>query len=262
MQNAVAAKSSLVFNALDPRCEARAEALESQKGWSDSTSSHRSGRALQSLTDDYFARLDALCPEGFTFGFHFRFSRPAFTRTTYREDWMRAYSKWNFIVADPSVVWAIAHSGFTRWSNIDLRDPLGVFSTAAEHGYRYGLTIGHGSQDSRTFGTCARGDREFSDAEAAEISDLVRELHNLITPNWHLKPHQKAALELVARDMTYDAICGALNISRTALKNRLNGAKRVLGASTTAEAVRIALERGILETRSFTGISRHLPIAP
>ncbi|PSK81571.1 LuxR family transcriptional regulator [Limimaricola soesokkakensis] len=211
------------------------------------------------LANSHFARLNALAPDGFNFGFHYRFSRPLHVRSSYSDEWMQTYSKWNLIVADPTVVWAMSHGGATRWSDIGLRDPLGFFATAAEHGYRYGLSIGVGPQDSRSFGTCARRDREFQEAEAEEILEIITELHDVMEPRWQIKPHQKAALELVARDFTYDAMCEHLDISRTALRNRLSGARRALGATTTAEAVRIALEQGVIGSGTSTGVAVGLP---
>ncbi|SES36000.1 LuxR family transcriptional regulator [Tranquillimonas rosea] len=210
-------------------------------------------------TEKLFARLDELAPEGYNFGFHIRYSRPALVRNTYRSDWSREYSRRKFILNDPAVVWPLVNDGARRWSEIDMPDPLGVFPAAAEAGYAYGAAFGYGPVESRSLGSIGRGDREFTDAEIAEIEGLVRELHVLTEEREDLRPRQRAALELFASGRTYDAICFDLGISRTALKNRLRGARRVLNAETNTEAAQRAQERGLLGTGSYLGITSGLP---
>lgn len=209
---------------------------------------------------DYLSRLDQIAPEGYNFGFHIRYSRPKLVRMTYATGWSERYAARSYILCDPAVIWPLIHDGACRWSEIDLPDPLGVMAAAAEHGYRHGVSVGTGAAGSRSLGACARGDREFHDDEIAEIEEIVRSVHALLAEGGVLKPHQSDALRAFETGQTYDQICADLGISRTALKNRLSGARRALGVKTNAEAVRVAIERGLIGSTTYTGIVRGWPV--
>lgn len=204
-------------------------------------------------------RLDRLSPEGYNFGWHIRYSRPTYVRLTYRPDWSETYSDRKFILNDPAVVWPLMNTGAIRWSEIDLPDPLGVFEAAAGFGYRYGVAIGCGGIENRSLGSCGRGDREFTDAEIAEIHDTVVEIHRLLEARGNLTANQCDALQMLREGFTYDQSCHHLGISRTAFRARLSSARRNLGAQTNSEAVRTAIDRGILTSREYAGISKGLP---
>lgn len=205
-----------------------------------------------------FARLTELAPEGYNFGFHIRYSRPSVVKLTYREDWSKFYSNHNFILSDPSVIWGLTNTGAKRWSEIDLPDPLDVFGHAKNYGYNFGVSIGCGDSNSKTLGSAARADREFNTREIENIRKTVEDLHDLLDMRGKLKQHQIDALQAKERGLTYDEICEKLDISRTALKNRFAGARRALGVETNDEALRVAIERGLLEATSYTGVIKGL----
>lgn len=206
-----------------------------------------------------FRELDSRCEHGYNCGFHFRYSRPMIVRTTYREDWQIHYSLNKFILADPSVVWGIANTGTVRWSEIELQDPLGVFDEAARFGYAFGATMSTGPRESRSLGSAARSDREFTDAEIAAIYDVFTRIHAAVARQPGLKTHQQEVMQLLEAGLTYDQICRELGISRTAVVNRLKGARKVLGVATNAEAIRIAVERGFITSTTLTGVFKGLP---
>ncbi|MFZ3585146.1 autoinducer binding domain-containing protein, partial [Loktanella sp. DJP18] len=139
--------------------------------------------------DDVLAQIAAVAPEGFNFGFHVRFSRPAMVKMTYRLDWSKHYSERKFILCDPSVIWAMMNDGAARWSEIELADPLGVMDSAADHGYPYGVAVGRGEVESKTIGSCGRSDREFTDDEISMISDAVSLVHEMLAQGPGLKQH-------------------------------------------------------------------------
>lgn len=209
--------------------------------------------------DALFTELNSICGSGYNFGFHIRYSRPTLVRSTYDDHWSRYYSKSKFILADPTMVWALLETGTLRWSENDLPDPLNVLGEAAKHGYRYGVTCSTGPLDSRTLGNCARGDREFTDDEIAAIFDVVTRLHDAVERLPGLKSHQQEVLQLLEAGLTYDQICAELDLSRTAVVNRLKGARKALGVATNAEAIRLAVERGDLTSTSLTGVTKGLP---
>lgn len=206
-----------------------------------------------------FRELDSLAPDGYNFGFHVHFSRPSLVRLTYNESWSRVYSARKFILNDPSVIWGLTQDEPRRWSEIDLPDILHVFETASEYGYPYGIALGCGTLEERSFGSCGKKDREFSDEEISRIHQIILELHDIVGSTPLLTERQKTALTLFHNGQTYDQICEELDISRTALRSRLTNARRVLGAETNIDAARIAFERGLIETTSYTGIVKGYP---
>jgi LuxR family transcriptional regulator len=209
--------------------------------------------------DDIIAQISEIAPEGFNFGFHVRFSRPALVKMTYRADWSRLYSERKYILCDPSVIWAMMNDGAARWSEIDLADPLGVMEAAATHGYNYGVAIGRGDIESKTIGSAARSDREFDDDEITAIQDAVSLVHEMLGQGPGLKPHHIAALQMVEEGLTYEESCERLNLSRTAFRARLAMVRRELSAKSNADAVRIAIEQGLLTSTSYTGVTKGLP---
>lgn len=207
----------------------------------------------------YFARLDHLSPQGNSFGFHIRYSRPLLARSTYADTWNANYSAKSYIIGDPSVIWGMLNRGAIRWSELQIPDTMGIFSDAALHGLVYGVVVAVGEQSSKTLGNCARADREFTDSEIREVEETVSSIHELLKRQDHLKTHQLSALQALAAGQTYEEACESLGISRTALRNRLSGARRVLGTASNSEAVRLAIEKGYLETMAFTGMAKGLP---
>lgn len=208
----------------------------------------------------HLEEISRIAPEGYNIGFHVRYSRPALTKLTYDPEWSLFYSAQKFILCDPVVIWALTHSGATRWSDIDLPDTLGVMAAAARYGYRFGVAIGHGDLASKTIGSCGRGDREFTDAE---IDDLVRHvgcIHALLEKTSGLKEHHLEALRMLEAGYTYDEGCERLGISRTAFRARLSVARDKLGAKNNAEAVRLAVEMGLLTSTSYLGVTKALPV--
>ena len=53
-----------------------------------------------------------------------------------------------------------------------------------------------------------------------------------------------------------------LGISRTALRYRLHTARTLLGAEDTSEAIRKAIDLGLLTSHSYAGMVKGLPEAP
>ncbi|WP_102226797.1 helix-turn-helix transcriptional regulator [Acidimangrovimonas sediminis] len=207
----------------------------------------------------HFARLDALSPAGSSFGFHIRFSRPLLTRSRYDKVWIRTYTARTYIVCDPTVIWAVTNEGSIRWSEVDLPDTVGLFADAERHGLRFGATFSRGEGNSRTIGNCARSDREFTDAEIRELEQVVGAIHDHLGAETNLKTTQTEALQALADGLTYDEACARLGISRTALRNRLKGARHALLAHDNAEAVRLAVVTGQIDSPTYADLDRGIP---
>lgn len=119
-----------------------------------------------------------LSPAGYALAFHIRYSAPTFLLQTYPKSWTAYYSMHALVMADPTVAWGFANEGTCRWSDLT-EDPSRVMERAAEHGLKYGIVCAIDAEDSRSFGSFARADREFTDAEIATLADGVGYLHSM-----------------------------------------------------------------------------------
>lgn len=193
--------------------------------------------------DQGLSKLSDLAPRGYALALHIRFAAAHLMIQTYDPRWTEIYTEKGYMLADPMVFWGFGNDGTIRWSEIDLPDPHGVLGQAAEFGLTYGAAVALGPTSSRTIGGFARDDREFTDAEIAEV---VAELHAASTPPEALTPAQRMALRLVARGNRYAEAAALLGISESALKARLRAARERLFVRTTAEAVQRAQEYNLL----------------
>lgn len=185
-------------------------------------------------------RLGALSPMGYSVGLHIRFASPLYLRSTYPKAWREAYVANVYSLRDPLVFWGVSRTGQTRWSEIALPDPFGVLAQAASHGLTYGAVVSCGIITSRTIIGSGRADREFADDEITEIAEIAGILHELAEPPDRLPAPEAEALRLAARGLTETEAAAEIGIPLAALRERLAGARRKLGARTTGEATRLA----------------------
>ncbi len=208
--------------------------------------------------------LAELAPRGVMVGYHVRFSRPIRRVCTYPSSWITDYTRLNMIVADPSVIWCIQNEGFIRWSDLvrQIADPLDVMRQAADAGLAFGVSISCGLPQSRSLLGAARSDREFTDPEIARMQELLQQGHALLDRATAMRPILVEALEAIACGMTYEQACAHLGISRTALRYRLHAARAALGVEDNPEAIRRAIDLGLLSSNSYTGMVKGLPEGP
>lgn len=209
-------------------------------------------------------RIATLAPRGFMCAFHLRYSRPMRRVMTYPSDWIETYTRGNLIACDPVAVWGIRHTGVLRWSELERRvaDPLDVFPQSREHGLSFGASVACGPPQSRTVCGMARSDREYTDAELMQLQALIVQAHDLLEQRCVLRPILLSALEAICCGMTYDQAAKHLGISRTALRYRLTTAQQALGATDTQDAIRRAVDAGLINSNTFTGMSWGLPTGP
>ena len=129
------------------------------------------GETLQLMKTD--------APAGFALAFHVRYSTPTYLFQTYPRAWADYYSQNGLVMSDPTVAWAFTSIGTHRWSDMADEDQAGVLTQAAEHGLKYGVSVAVLTDDSRSMASFARADREFTDAEAAHLHDLTRQVHDI-----------------------------------------------------------------------------------
>ncbi len=196
--------------------------------------------------DTCFDALTALAPAGFSAGLHIRFASPMIYVRTYDERWTRLYDENAYALRDPLVFWGLGVKGHTRWSAIRLPDPFNIMDQARHYGLTFGAVVSCGPLTSRTIVGIARSDREFSDTEIIEASNIVHALHEAAEPPTELTRAQIEALRLLADGDRHTAAAAKLGISESAFKARLQSARVRLGARTTAQALKKAREYQLL----------------
>lgn len=185
-------------------------------------------------------QLALLAPAGYFLGLHIRFTAPLMTFQTYDQAWLDHYTENGFVLRDPMTAWGFSRIGSIRWSDPSLPDPFGLFKEAAKFGLNYGFTIACGPIKSRTIGSFARPDREFTDSEIALAHTIVLRLHDVTEPPEELTRAQVEALRCIAGGDRHAAAAAKLGISESALKARITSARIRLMARTTAEAIQRA----------------------
>lgn len=196
--------------------------------------------------DNLLVDLGQEAPSGYYLALHVRFASPLMMFQTYDPDWSEHYTQNAYALRDPIVAWGISRTGATRWSDIALPDPFGIFAEAAAFGLAFGVCVSCGPMSSRTIASVARADREFSDEEIARISSTVLHLHHETEPPDNLTRAEKEALQVLASGERYAAGAARLGISESALKARLSTARKKLFARTSAEAIQRAKDYRLL----------------
>ncbi|MFQ6553444.1 autoinducer binding domain-containing protein [Aestuariibius insulae] len=202
--------------------------------------------SLRSGIERQTHRLSALAPGGFFFALHIRFALPLLHHQTYPQGWTDRYTEEAYALRDPIIAWGFSQVGAARWSEIKIPDPFDILEQAKDFGMIYGFAVSCGEMKSRTIASAARDDREFSDDEIAEFSELIQQLHKITEPPTTLTDAQLEALRCIANGDRHAAAAAKLNISESALKARLSSARQGLLARTTAEAIQRAKDYRLL----------------
>lgn len=200
----------------------------------------------KSVFDEELAKLDEFAEAGYFLALHIRFTSPLMFFQTYNEEWIKEYTENGYVLRDPMTAWSFASTGSTRWSNPRIPDPFKIFSEAKKFGLKFGATISIGPVLSRSVCSVARSDREFTDDEISQMSDLVSKLHAMVEPTTRLTKAQQDALRCIADGHRQAAAANMLGISESALKVRLSAARERLMARTTAEAIQRAKDYNLL----------------
>lgn len=191
-------------------------------------------------------RLTDLAPVGVYVSLHIRFGMPLINQQTYPQGWLDRYQEEAYALRDPVIAWGFSQVGMRRWSEIEMLDPLDILGQARVFDMNFGFAVSCGPMQSRTIASAARAEREFSDSEMKEFSDLIHELHDLTEPPKSLTEAQIEALRCIAEGDRHAAAAARLNISESALKARLTSARTSLLARTTAEAIQRARDYRLL----------------
>jgi len=211
------------------------------------------GQALQGTIENRSAsshpEFQALAPAGYYLALRIGFAFPMEETNALPQGWVQHYTRQGLLLQDPAWHWVYANTGAIRWSALRVDDTAGVLEQAARFGLNYGIAVccddaGRGGQ--RSYGSFARADREFNDAEIARLSALLEQCHQIKRPPTNLTSAELEALGLVRDGMLLKEIAFGLGVSEGAIKQRLKNAKKKLGARTSAQAVTLASDFGLL----------------
>lgn len=123
------------------------------------------------------AELGKISPAGFAIGLHLEFTTSRYIFQTYPKAWMHEYSRRGFILGDPTIRWGVENLGWVRWADLEKSDHLGVLAAAAEFGLKYGVSISVEGHGSRSLGSFASTERDFSDEDIGSLSRDLARLH-------------------------------------------------------------------------------------
>lgn len=139
--------------------------------------------------------LDDFSPSGYALGLHIHLTAPRILIQTYAKEWMEYYAEHRMLLSDPTVLWAMTHSGTIRWSDLASEDTGGVLTAAAEHGLVHGLLISVGDATSKSLLNSARPDRPLTEAEVERMEAILQTLHYRTSDDSFLSDDDRAVLE-------------------------------------------------------------------
>lgn len=145
--------------------------------------------------------------------------------------------------------WVYSNSGRTRFTEMAIADPHQVRGHGAVFGLGYGAAVSvltPKDKGKRSYGLFYRDDRDYRDAELDALWRIMQRLHAGPEVEKGLTNAEVEALKMQAGGLRLKEIAVQLGISESAVKARLNNAKRKLGAKTLSQAASIAAARRIL----------------
>jgi LuxR family transcriptional regulator len=190
-----------------------------------------------------------LAPAGYYIAVRLGFAFPLAEYNALPELWVEHYTRQGLMLDDPVMRWAYDNIGTIRWSELQVPDPRGVLSLAEGYGLAHGVVAvcgGAGREVQRSFGSFARGDREFSDLEIALLARKLAKLHIDMAPPSNLTRAELEVLRMVKSGMKLREIAERLRITEGAIKQRLKNARAKLGARNSSHAVSLAVAAGLI----------------
>lgn len=191
----------------------------------------------------------ALSPAGHYLALRVGFAFPMFEQYNLPPDWVEVYRTQGLLMNDPVMRWMFENVGACRWGALTEPDPCGVLERAKAFGLNHGVAIccadaTPGGQ--RSFGSFSRSDREFTDAEVAQLQQRLQELHETLVPPSNLTGAELEALKMVKNGLLMKEIASNLGVTEGAVKQRLKSAKAKLKAKTSTHAATKATSFGLI----------------
>lgn len=156
--------------------------------------------------DKIKGQLNSLAPlaeSGCAIAFHIRLTSPDFLFQTYPKDWADLYSSRGYVMADPTVRWGFSETGFIRWSDLRDQDEQNIFEQSLAYGMNYGVSIATDTDNSRSFASFSRADREYNEAEIGQLTQTVQALHELTASKDGMDASMRDELHKLSIQMTH-----------------------------------------------------------
>ena len=193
--------------------------------------------------------VQALAPAGHYIALRIGFAFPVEEVNALPADWVDHYTQHRFMLFDPVMRWAYSNVGMEKWSNLAHDDPRKVIAQAKTFGLRYGVVVSvfdGNAEGQRSFGSFARGDREFTRLETQVLQTYVSRRHFEMSPPKNLTMAELEALGMVRDGKRLKEVAHELGVSEGAVKQRLKNAKLKLGAKTGSQAAAMAAQYGLI----------------
>uniref|UniRef100_UPI00404834F5 helix-turn-helix transcriptional regulator n=1 Tax=Yoonia sp. TaxID=2212373 RepID=UPI00404834F5 len=193
--------------------------------------------------------VQALAPAGHYIALRIGFAFPVEEVNALPADWVDHYTQHRFMLFDPVMRWAYSNVGMEKWSNLAHDDPRKVIAQAKTFGLRYGVVVSvfdGNAEGQRSFGSFARGDREFTRLETQVLQTYVSRRHFEMAPPKNLTMAELEALGMVRDGKRLKEVAHELGVSEGAVKQRLKNAKLKLGAKTGSQAAAMAAQYGLI----------------
>lgn len=145
-------------------------------------------------------------PAGYAVALHIKFTTPTFLFQTYTKDWLDYYSQNGLVMSDPTVLWGFENIGQAKWWDLAAQDHAGVMKKAAEYGLKYGLTCACETGSSRSIGSFAHSDHDFTEKQAAILSAKLDQLHAATADLKTLAPETAEALRMLTINVTHPGL--------------------------------------------------------
>ncbi len=151
---------------------------------------------------ELLSSLSPLAESGCAIAFHIRLTAPDFLFQTYPKEWTDLYSNRGYVMADPTVRWGFSETGSIRWSDLHDQDEQKIFEQSLAFGLNYGVSIATDTNNSRSFASFSRADREYNEAEIAQLTQTVEALHEITASNSGMDAALRDELTAVSAKMT------------------------------------------------------------
>jgi LuxR family transcriptional regulator len=195
------------------------------------------------------SQLRELAPAGFYVAIRIGFAFPMVELNHLPHSWVREYTVGGLMVHDPAMSWAYKNTGVARWSDLVASDALGVLELAKNHGLAFGAVVSctdKNDRSQRSFGLFCRSDREYDSRELTRLSERLGECHRAHARPSNLTTAELETLGLVKNGLLMKEIACILNVSESAIKQRLKNARMKLNAKTGPQAAAMATMFGMI----------------
>ncbi len=192
-----------------------------------------------SLEPEWPVEFASIAPAGYYVALRLGFAFPLDERNEFPAGWVSYYTRNGLMLRDPAVHWAYENTGSIKWSALGKRDAHKVLANARNYGLNFGVVVSYAAaspREQKSYGSFARSDRDFTPDEISLLTLLLRQMHDQATPPSNLTQAELEALKLVKEGLRLKEIAYQLGVSEGAIKQRLAGAKRKLGARTNSHA--------------------------